>query len=124
MPNNENRFSWHSRFKSFVYAWDGIKQFIKTEHNARIHLALTLTVIVLCFVFKVTSYEAMNLIVVMALVWITELLNTALEKAMDFISTEKHAQIKWVKDLAAGAVLVAAIAAVLVGLFVFVPKIF
>jgi diacylglycerol kinase len=124
MPNNENGFSWRSRFKSFTYAWDGIMQFLKTEHNARIHLVLTIMVIVACFLFKVSTNEAMAIIIVMSLVWITELLNTALEKAMDFISTEKHPQIKWVKDLAAGAVLVAALAAVLVGLFVFIPKFF
>jgi len=124
MPKNEPRFSWQSRFKSFVYAWEGLAQFLKTEHNARIHLVLTLLVIVLCFVFKITNSEAMALVIVMALVWITELLNTALEKAMDFISTEKHPQIKWVKDLAAGAVLVAAATAVIVGCLVFIPKIF
>jgi diacylglycerol kinase len=124
MPINENGFSWHSRFKSFVYAWDGMKQFLKTEHNARIHLVITAIVIVASLFLKVSAYDAMALIIVMALVWITELLNTALEKAMDFISNEKHPQIKWVKDLAAAAVLIAAIAAVLVGCFVFIPKLF
>ena len=124
MPNIENRFSWASRFKSFVYAWNGILQFLKTEHNARIHLVLTIAVIILCLALHVSAGEAAALVIVIALVWITELINTSLEKAMDFISTEKHPQIKWVKDLAAAAVLVAAIAAVIVGCIIFIPKFF
>jgi diacylglycerol kinase (ATP) len=124
MPNNDNGFSWMHRFKSFTYAWSGIVLFLKTEHNARIHLALTIVVFILCFVLPVTNAEAMALIIVMAMVWITELLNTAIEKAMDFISSECKPQIKWVKDLAAAAVLVAAIAAVLIGVFIFIPKLF
>ena len=60
----------------------------------------------------------------MAMVWMAELFNTAIEKTMDFISKEAHPQIKLVKDLAAAAVLIAAIAAVLVGALIFIPKLF
>jgi diacylglycerol kinase len=122
MTNKENKFSWRSRLKSFVYAWSGIRAFIKTEHNARIHLALTIVVLLCCILFRISGSEAIALVIAIAMVWITELLNTALEKAMDFISTEKHPQIKWVKDLAAAAVLIAAIAAVIIGCIIFVPK--
>lgn len=124
MPNQQNKFSWHSRAKSFAYAWAGFLTFLKTEHNARIHLLLSVVVIILGIALKVNSGEAIALVIAMALVWITELLNTALEKAMDFISTEKHPQIKWVKDLAAAAVLVAAVAALVIGSIIFIPKIF
>ena len=58
----------------------------------------------------------------MAFVWITEMINTAIEKAMDFITLEKHSQIKLIKDLAAGAVLVASITALITGSIIFVPK--
>ena len=58
----------------------------------------------------------------MAVVWMAELFNSAIEKAMDFISTEKHPQIKLVKDLAAAAVLITALAAVIVGGIIFIPK--
>ena len=71
---------------------------------------------------KISISEAIALIIVMALVWMAELFNTALEKIMDFISTEHHPQIKLIKDLAAAAVLIAAVAAFLVGCFVFIPK--
>ncbi|MEO6069027.1 MAG: diacylglycerol kinase family protein [Chitinophagaceae bacterium] len=123
MPKTGTGFSWRSRATSFGYAWEGIRQFLKTEHNARIHLGITIAVVALSFFLHISGYEAIALVIVIALVWITELLNTAMEKAMDFIAAEKHPQIKWVKDLAAAAVLVAAFAAVVVGCIVFIPKI-
>ena len=58
-----------------------------------------------------------------AFVWVTEMINTAIEKAMDFISTERHEQIRNIKDMAAGAVLIASITAVIVGSIIFIPKI-
>jgi diacylglycerol kinase len=124
MPKRENKFSWHSRLKSFAYAGSGLLTFLKKEHNARIHLGLTIVVILLGFILKVSSGEAITLIIAIALVWMAELINTAIEKAMDFISTEKHPQIKWIKDLAAAAVLIAAVSAFIIGCIVFVPKIF
>ena len=57
------------------------------------------------------------------LVWVTEILNTCLEKLADFITLEQHPHIKYIKDLAAGAVLVAAIIAVVTGLLIFIPKV-
>lgn len=124
MPNEPKKFSVKARLKSFVYAAHGIFRFFKTEHNAQIHLGATVIVIVLALVLGVTQTEAVAIIFAIASVWITEMLNTAIEKAMDFISLERHPEIKIVKDLAAGAVLVAAIAAVIVGCMVFIPKIF
>jgi len=53
---------------------------------------------------------------------VAEMINTAIEKTIDFISVEKHPQIKLIKDIAAGAVLIASLAAVVVGLFIFIPK--
>jgi len=124
MPNNENRFSWQERAKSFGYAWAGIRSLLRTEHNTWIHLALTVVVLLSGLILKVSRLELIILLVVMALVWICEIFNTCIEKVMDFISPEYHPKVKVIKDMAAGAVLIMAVVAVLVGCLIFIPKIF
>jgi diacylglycerol kinase len=116
------RFSWKERRNSFTYAWSGIKSLMRTEHNAWIHLALTIAAIALGFILKIARGEFIAIIIVMTMVWVAEILNTTIEKTMDFISLEKHPQIKLVKDLAAAAVLITAISALLVGAIIFIPK--
>lgn len=118
------RFSWKERGNSFTYAWDGIKAVLRTEHNTWIHLGLTLLAIVLGFVFKISRGEFIALVIVMAMVWVAEIFNTAIEKTMDFISKERHPQIKLVKDLSAAAVLITAIAALIVGGMIFIPRLY
>jgi diacylglycerol kinase (ATP) len=120
--SNAPSFSWKARLKSFVYAWEGIVSFFRKEHNAQIHLAATVLVLVLSVTLGVNKWEAIAVVFSVAFVWIAEMFNTAIEKAMDFISVEKHPQIKLIKDIAAGAVLIAAIASVIVGCFIFIPK--
>jgi diacylglycerol kinase (ATP) len=120
--SNARVFSWKARLKSFVYAWDGIVSFFRWEHNAQVHLAITFLVLVLSVTLGVNKWEAIAVVFSIAFVWIAEMFNTAIEKAMDFITLEKHPQIKLIKDISAGAVLIAAIAAVIVGCFIFIPK--
>ena len=95
---------------------------LRTEHNSRIHLVLTLTAVAAALLLRISRMEMIILIMVMATVWVAEIFNTALEKAMDFMSKERHPQIKLVKDLAAAAVLITAITAVIVGCLIFIPK--
>jgi len=116
-------FSVRSRLRSFYYAGVGLGQFFRQEHNARIHLAAAIVVAVLGWLLKVSHMEAVALTIVIGLVWVTEILNTCIEKTMDMITIERHPQVKIIKDLAAGAVLIAAIAAAIVGAFIFIPKI-
>jgi diacylglycerol kinase (ATP) len=118
----DQKFSVRSRLRSFNYAGAGIRRFFRHEHNAWIHLAAAITVSILAWRLKVSHMEAVALVVVIGLVWVTEMLNTCLEKAMDFITREEHPEIKIIKDLAAGAVLIASITAAIVGLFIFIPK--
>jgi diacylglycerol kinase (ATP) len=118
----DQKFSIRGRLKSFYYAGAGLKQFFRQEHNARIHLVAAIVVSILAWCLKVSQMEAVALVIVIGFVWVTEILNTCLEKAMDFITRERHPQIKIIKDLAAGAVLIATITAVIVGLFIFIPK--
>lgn len=115
-------FSWKARLKSFVYAMDGLLDFFRTGHNAQIQLAAAFIVLLLSLYFGVSTTEGVLLIICIALVWIMEMINTALEKTMDLISLQYHPQIKRIKDLAAGAVLIAAIAAFLAGALIFIPK--
>jgi diacylglycerol kinase (ATP) len=117
------KFSLRSRIKSFSYAIAGIREFIRREHNARIHLAATIAVIIAAWALRVSLMEGVSLTVVIGLVWITELLNTCIERMADLITLQRNLDIKFIKDLAAGAVLVAAATAVIVGLFIFIPKI-
>lgn len=116
------KFSWRERGNSFGFAWQGIKALFSTEHNAWIHAGVTIVVIIASIIFKVSRVETAVLVLTIAFVFVTEILNTAIEKAMDFISHEKHLQIKLVKDLAAAAVFIASIAAVVVGVLIFLPK--
>jgi diacylglycerol kinase (ATP) len=119
----QQRFSIRKRAKSFYYAGTGIRRFLKSEHNARIHLAATLAVVIAALVLKVSRLEASALASAIGLVWVTEMLNTCLERAMDLLSTERRPEIGFVKDLAAGAVLVASVTALVIGLFIFIPHI-
>lgn len=117
-------FSWKARLKSFMHAWAGIVWFFKTGHNAQIHLAASVLAVALSVTLGVNKSEAIAIVFSIAFVWIAEMINTAIEKAMDFISVEKHPQIKMIKDISAGAVLVAATAACVVDGIIFLPKMF
>lgn len=117
-------FSIRSRIRSFHFAWQGILAFIRGEHNAWLHAVATVAVIILAAIVGVSKTEQLALVFVIALVWVTEILNTCIERIMDFISEQQHPDIKFIKDLSAGAVLVAAIAALLTGAIIFIPKLF
>jgi diacylglycerol kinase (ATP) len=116
------KFSLRSRLKSFSHAIAGIRQFATREHNARIHLVATICVIIVAFVLHVSFLEAAVLAVVTGLVWVAEVFNTCMERLSDQVSPDPHPNIKIIKDLAAGAVLIAALIAVIAGLLIFIPK--
>jgi diacylglycerol kinase (ATP) len=118
------KFSLSRRGRSLYHALTGIRRFFKTEHNAWLHLAATIGVLALAIIYRLNSMETVLLVFAMGFVWAAELFNTCIEKVMDFISTEKHPQIKLIKDMAAGAVLIAAITSLVIGLILFIPKIF
>lgn len=117
-------FSLRARLLSFRFAANGLKRFFREEHNAWIHLAATLFVFVLARFFSVSTYECIALILSIGIVWVAEVFNTAIEKIMDRLSPGHHPAVGYIKDLAAGAVLLAAIIATITGAIVFIPKIF
>jgi diacylglycerol kinase len=124
MNGKEVDFSWRKRLNSLTYAVAGLKQIFLSEHNTRIHFTATLIVLGLSIFFSVSRLEAIALIIVISLVWIAELINTCLEKTLDFITKEKRPEVKFIKDVAAAAVLIAAFMAVIAGSLIFFPKIF
>ncbi|MBC7848500.1 MAG: diacylglycerol kinase family protein [Chitinophagaceae bacterium] len=117
------RFSISDRFKSFAYAARGIRSFLISEHNAWLHLVATIAVITLGFIVRLASGEWIAILIAIAIVWIAEMLNTCIEKMMDIISPTFDPRVRFIKDVAAGAVLVAAIAALAIGLIIFIPHI-
>ena len=122
MPNDKpKRFSWRDRRKSFVYAFQGIKHVLRTQHNAWLHGIATTVVLLMGFGFRITATEWCCLMICLTVVWTAEALNTALELLTDLVSPEFHPLAGQSKDVAAGAVLIAALGAGLVGTIVFVP---
>ena len=117
------KFSLRARANSFGYAFKGIRSLLRHEHNAIIHLAATIVIIIAGAWLKLQRWEWIAIVMSVGFVWVTEILNTCIERIMDFISTEKHPAIGAVKDLAAAAVLIAALTAVVVGSIIFIPKI-
>ncbi|MFY7789099.1 MAG: diacylglycerol kinase family protein [Thermoflexibacteraceae bacterium] len=122
MQINISRFL-AQRFKGFGYALQGLRVLLQTQIHAQIHFVASLVVVFLGFLFQLAWYEWCFLVVAMALVWIAEALNTALEVLTDLVSPEFNEKAGKTKDLAAGAVLLAVIAAVVIGGIVFIPKI-
>ena len=117
-------FSWTSRLKSFKYAWEGISAFLQSEHNAWIHFMCSIAVLTLAVLIPVNTAELLALVFAIGFVWVAEMFNTCIERMLDFVSPERHPEIKFIKDLAAGAVLVAALVSVIVAIVVFIPKLF
>lgn len=108
----------------FAFAWNGIREVARTERNFQIHLAATLLVVVAGFFFQLTYIEWGILILVIGLVLVTEITNSAVEKMMDYLKPDMHPTTRVIKDVAAGAVLMSAIIAVIIGLLIFLPKLY
>lgn len=116
------KFSLRNRARSFSYAFRGIVDFFLQEHNALLHGLATIALVVLIIFFRINGAELLALVIVTGGVWVAELLNTAIEQVMNWVSPEWHPKVKYIKDLAAAAVLVAAITALLVGGLIFIPR--
>jgi diacylglycerol kinase (ATP) len=119
--NTETQFSFSGRIRSVSHAINGIKIVLVTQHNAWIHLAATLLVIIAGVYFSLTAAEWVWLVVAIVLVWVAEALNTAFELLCDVASPEFHPMVKKSKDVAAGAVLISAVGSIIVAAIVFLP---
>ena len=109
------------RVKSFGYAFKGIGTLIRTQPHARIHLMATVIVVGAGFLVEVTRMEWLALVGAIGMVWVAEAVNTAIEFLTDLASPDYHPLAGKAKDVAAGAVLIAAIIAVVIAGLVFIP---
>lgn len=107
--------------QSFGYAFSGIKKVFLAERNFRFHSLAAVLVVSLGFILNITTTEWLFVVLAIGLVITAEALNTAIEKLVDMVSPEKNTNAGWVKDVSAGAVLLASICALIIGLLVFVP---
>ena len=112
-----------ARLRSFRYAFAGLRLLLREEHNARIHATITVLVVVAGIVLRVSPVEWGVLVICIGMVLAAEAFNSAIERVADYLTIERDDRIRDIKDLAAGAVLLCAIAAAIVGLIVFVPHI-
>jgi diacylglycerol kinase len=110
-------------FNSLYTAFQGIVYVIKVERNARLHLIIAVITLVFAVALQVTNAELAAIFFAIILVFTAEIVNTALEKMLDLIEPEFNDQVRVIKDIAAGAVLVSAIGAAAIGLAIFAPYI-
>ena len=119
---NSGKFSPRSRFRSFKFAFRGFRSLLIYEHNSRIHLFAAAIVIILGFIFKLSLVEWSLLILVIGLVFLSELINSSLEAISDVVKPEWDEKIMRAKDYGAAAVLVIAIISIFIGGIIFIPR--
>ncbi len=119
---SKRTFKLSDRIKSFKFALNGIVTLLKKEHNARIHALATIVVLIASLYFRLNEVELCLVIVCIGLVFITELINTAIENIADFIEPSWNKKIGEIKDYSAGAVLISALVSLIIGAIIFAPK--
>jgi len=122
MNARDKKFSVAERLKSFRYAFNGISDLILYGHNFRIHLVILMAVIAAGIIFRISITEWMAIVLVSALVLVSEGFNTSLEHLSDAVSAESNEKLRRAKDVAAAAVLISALAELITGLMIFVPE--
>jgi len=110
--------------KSFGYALHGIKQSFHNQRNIKIQSCIGILVLLLSVYYQITRTEFYLVLILTFLVLILEMVNTALEKTIDYISLERNKKLGEIKDIMAGAVLMAAFLSAVVGLIIFFPYVF
>ena len=115
------KYDIKKQLRSFGYAWKGIRCCIGKEQNLSFHLIATVVTVIAGFLLEITRIDWMIVILCIGVVIAAELFNSAIEKLVDLVSPERHPIAGQVKDIAAGAVLVCAATAAIIGLIVFIP---
>jgi diacylglycerol kinase len=119
---DSGKFSLRTRFGSFRYAFKGLISLLSDEHNARVHLLAAIIAVATGFILKINPFEWCLLALVIGLVFLTELINSALEDIADAVDHQINEKIRKAKDYSAAAVLVSAIVSVIVGALIFIPR--
>lgn len=109
--------------RSFKYAHLGVRHIVATQRNIRIHLAAGLLVVSAALWLKVSTVEVALLSLTISFVIVAEMVNTAIEETVNLVKSEEHPLAGLIKNIAAASVLMAALASIVVGLLIFVPKI-
>jgi diacylglycerol kinase len=112
---------FHSRIRSFGHAFHGWAHVLKTQHNAWIHAVAAIMVFIVAFWLRLPTHDWAILILTVTMVFAAEFMNTAIEAVVDLASPVHHPLAKVGKDVGAAAVLIAALAAVLIGLLILGP---
>jgi diacylglycerol kinase len=115
------RSYFSTRYNSFRFAFKGMTAVFRSEPNMHLHVLASIVVLAMAYGFEVTRMEWCLLILCIGMVWVAELFNTSIETLTDLVSPDHNVLAGKTKDIAAGAVLMAAITAVAVGLFIFIP---
>lgn len=106
---------------SFRCAFNGVWQLLLTEQNARVHLTIAIFVGIMAYLLHIPKAEVIILFIMATLVFLSEIVNTAIEKLLDHIHPHHHQSVKIIKDAMAGAVLITCISAAIVGCLIFIP---
>ena len=117
------RLSWIGRLRSFRYAGIGVLTMLRSQQNAWLHVAATLSVLAFGLAAGLTPGEWCWIVLAVMAVWTAEALNTAFEFLADVTSPEFHPLVKKAKDVAAGAVLLSATGAAVIGVLVLGPHV-
>ena len=118
-----DKFSLKSRLKSFRFAFNGLASLLKNEHNSRIHLLAAIVATATGLLLHMNLYEWTLITIVTGLVFMAELINSAIESIADRVDPEWNELIMKSKDYSAAAVLISAIVALITGSIIFIPKI-
>ena len=118
-----SKFSLRARLRSICFAWAGIVAFFKAEPNACIHAGASMAAVALGFSLQLSAVEWIVISLSISLVWAAELFNTAIERMANRLSPGYDPAVKFVKDVAAAAVLLTALGAFVSGIIIFLPKI-
>jgi undecaprenol kinase len=115
--------NWQRERKRFACAWEGMKTAVKEEAHMRFHIASAVIVIVAAAIVRISKWEWLVLLLTIGCVITLELVNTAIERVVNLVTTDFHPLAKAAKDIAAAAVLFAAIVAVIIGIIIFLPHV-
>ncbi len=118
MSSRRNLSAWMVVFK---HAFSGLGYVMRSQQNARIHALATILVIAAGLWLRIERWEWVVLLLTVAMVWLAECFNTALEQVVDLASPDLHPIARRAKDAAAAAVLIAAIISLIIGLLIFIP---
>lgn len=107
----------------FAYAWNGLLELWRTEKNFKVHCIASIIVFIVSFLLRLSIIEWSIILLTIGMVFVTEAFNTAVERLIDYLRPEKHPLAGFIKDVAAGGVLIAVIMSVVIGILIFMPKI-